>query len=283
MKMSLDSKWRAKFASLQSSSSASQRQTASDVKQLTVLHATHVAAVERALRDEAGRLGIAREQNKQLTIARAADAAKMAAERERDARDKARSLQELEKMRLQLANVRGEREEAERKLAGARGEAGRMEDGRRIGDARVQGVKARLAEAEAECAALTRELRESRASSRGGSDLADLLRKENALLRKRGEAAEVLVGRMRECLLSVNQQVYGAKAVEMCRRVAEGERGGGGGAGGAGGAGRGSDRPLVNLTNGTLGRGTPGRGGGKSASKKGRGGGERDARKPFVS
>jgi len=160
----------------------------------------------------------------------------------------AASLRQVEEMRVNLGIVEGEKADVVKKFLGLKGEAGRMSDDKRLSEARIQGVKARLAEAEAECVALTRELQEVRVESRGGGELAELLRKENAILRRKGEGLEMQLKRMRDCLMSVNQHIYGAKAAEMCRRVAEGE----GGVRGRGGAflkdGYG-DKVLHNLTN----------------------------------
>jgi hypothetical protein len=249
MKIKIDDKWKKKFDALKSSSTAAQVQTAKDVKQLTVLHATHVAALERALKEEVDRLNVVREQNKQLTIGRAADAAKNASEREKESKTLSENLKDLEKMRNTLKIAVAEKEEMAKQCSSAKSEASRLSDDKRMSDARIQGVKARLAEAEAECVALTRELQEIRVESRGGTDLVDLIRKENAILRRKGEGAEMQLKRMKDCLLTVNQHIYGAKAAEMCRRVAEGEMIKGRAAGGGYAKDGYGDTPLINLTN----------------------------------
>jgi hypothetical protein len=138
VKVAVEDRWKKKLEKLREATAAAQQQTARDVKQLTALHATHVGALERALKEEAERLGIAREQNKQLTIGRAEDAARVAAERERDAREKAQNLKDAELFRGEARRAEAEREEMARKFQGARGEAKRMEDEKRMAEAKLQ-------------------------------------------------------------------------------------------------------------------------------------------------
>lgn len=104
--------------------------------------------------------------------------------------------------------------------------------------------------------------------SRGGSSLVELLRRENAVLRRKEDGAKHAMRKMRDALMSVNRHIYGAKAADMCAKMAEEV-----GAAQFMGLGLG-DSPLANLTNKEAGEAGK-RGGGAGRGKRG-------ARKPFV-
>lgn len=83
-----------------------------------------------------------------------------------------------------------------------------------------------MSEAEAECVVLRRENEELKAYRMGGEGIVEVLRRENAILRREGGAVKDELERMRGVLGNINGNIYGKKAAEMCREVALGGGGG---------------------------------------------------------
>ncbi len=213
-----------KVSTLTSQHQARERQTAADVKALTALHRSHVSALEKALREETARLGKSREQVKQLTMSRAAETARFAAERESMAKDTAENLKTVTGLKEALTRLERAKGAAEARAVAAVSEAGKRGEERRMSRASLSGIKGRLAEAEAEVEGLRRQLEETIAESRGSGEVLELLRRENAVLRKSDKSRREELNRMKDALLAVNKSIYGAKAAEMCKTVALGGR-----------------------------------------------------------
>ncbi|GMI00822.1 hypothetical protein TrST_g5034 [Triparma strigata] len=257
-KSTLELKWSKKFQKLQSQYTQQKLSTARDVKQLTTLHASHVRALEKSLNDETIRLEKSRQQIKYLTIQRANESAKYASERERNSLSAAENLKEISEMRIIIKRLTQQRLDAERQSTVLSSETKRIGEDKRMEEAKVQGIRARLAEAEAEVMVLRREREELSAFKAGGDSVLEVLRRENAVLRRECTTQNSELKKMKDVLENVNRNIYGRKAAEMCRGVALGKR-----------------EVLGNMSN----RGRGGESGGGGGGKKNIGGGKR---KPFV-
>ena len=167
-KFQVEDKWRRKFEKLQQHHAAAKQATARDVKQLTALHSNHVKALEKSLREETSRLEKARAQVKHLTITRATESAKNANDRETEWQSAAQNQAEIAQLRLMLERMAKQRDEAERLAEAASSKAKRTGDDSRLESAKVQGIRSRLSEAEAECILLRRENEELKAYKAGG-------------------------------------------------------------------------------------------------------------------
>ncbi|GMH67937.1 hypothetical protein TL16_g04803 [Triparma laevis f. inornata] len=215
-KRKVEEKWRRKFDKLQSQTAEAKKATGRDVKQLTSLHQNHVLALEKSLREETSRLDKARQQIKHLTITRASESAKNASDREVNWQSAAENEAEIGELKVMVERLGSQREEAERMAEAAISKAKRMGDDVRLEAAKVQGIRSRLSEAEAECVVLRRENEELKAYRMGGEGIVEVLRRENAILRREGGALKDELERMRGVLGNINGNIYGKKAAEMC-------------------------------------------------------------------
>ena len=118
-----------------------------------------------------------------------------------------------------------QRDEAESRCEAAVRSAKRAGEEGRLKEAQLQGLRGRLAEVEAEAIGQSKKLREL--EGRRDGDLVELIRKENAVLRRDCGDMQETIEKMRGTLLSVNRAIYGEKAADMCRDVAMGGKGGG--------------------------------------------------------
>jgi len=219
-KFKIEDKWKSKFEKLKAEMDRSKKSTARDVKQLTELHKEHVKALEKGLSDERRRLDKARGMIKELTMKRAQEAARNASDRETMAQGAAVAVREVEELRLMVKRALEQRDEAETRCEAAVRSAKRAGEEERMKEAQLQGLRGRLAEVEAEAVGMGKKVRELEGKRDG--DLVELVRRENAVLRRDCKEMQETIEKMRGALLSVNKTIYGEKASDMCREVALG-------------------------------------------------------------
>ena len=197
----------------------SRKNVGRDVGKLSLLHKNHVLALENALKDETKRLAITRQELTRITLARASDAAAHATAREQEAANAGKAVKELQRLKIICEKAVLEKRRAEEKAAAAAAEGKRLSDQSRLERAKNNGVKARLAESEAENALLRRDLENIQAKQKLGSGTLDGVGRENCILRAENESLKTQIDEMRIALKNVNKNIYGAKAAEYCMRL----------------------------------------------------------------
>ena len=155
---------------------------------LSSLHKNHVLALENALKDETKRLATTRQELTRVTLARASDAAANATAREQEAANSAKAMKELQRLKIVCEKAFLEKDRAENRASVAAAETNRISDSSRLDRAKNNGVKARLAESEAENSLLRRDLDNIRAKERMGSGTLESVGRENCILKGENES-----------------------------------------------------------------------------------------------